>query len=127
MTGIIEMFAELDGYTNGCYEAACERYYAWTLAQQRDSWQYTRTPEKRRLAVERTRAWRIANPEKRRELGRAQGKRDRARGACWDQRYPDKARMSKARYIAANRERQRETWRRNSRAARARKAQMVSA
>jgi hypothetical protein len=58
VTGIAEMFAALDGY---------ERYHhalaVWASERYADT-------ERRAIAVDKTRAWRKANPEKARELGR---------------------------------------------------------
>lgn len=123
LEGIAEMFAELDGYTNGSYEAACERHYAWILLRQRERWaEDIRSPAKRAAAVERTKAWRRANPDRYRALQREQARRDRDRGISWGQRHPDRQRAAKARYRDANPERMREIWRRNQAAARARKA-----
>jgi hypothetical protein len=113
------MFAELSGY--GRYEAACYDHYAWILAQQREAWLFSRTAEKRRAAVARTKAWRAANPEKHRAGRRTQSKRDRARGALWRQRYPEKARKARARYRDQNRAHMREVWVRSSATYRKRK------
>ena len=98
MTGIAEMFAELDGYDR--MAIALEIYAV----------------RQRHAAVERVRDWRQANPEKFRQ--QAHAKHNRA----WRARNRDKVREIKRAYRERNRDKVREAWRRNTAAYRARKA-----
>lgn len=102
MTGIVELFADLDGRQR--YEDALVVWAAFSRAR----------------AVENTRQWRKRNPDKWRISRRNSRKR-------WLKRNPDKAKAIKQRYRAKNIERVREWNRRNQRACRARKAQQQQA
>jgi hypothetical protein len=114
MTGIAELFAELDGYDR--YELALA-VESSALAERRRIWQAS--PQAKAKAVQRVRLWRKANPKHAAELN----KRNRK---AWVQRNPERAREIKrarmARWRAANLEHVRERDRRNTAAYRARKA-----
>lgn len=92
------MFVELDGYTR--YEDACEIWFLY----------------RRKSAVARTAAWRIANPAK----FKAQRRRSKYN---YSKRYPAKNKAAKKRYRDTHREEMRAIWRRNSAAYRMRQAQ----
>lgn len=119
---IAEMFADLDGTAR--YHEQLEIVFAWKRVERNeivaDRVRFSRrvsppSAEQRAKAVERTRAWRKANPDKHRVLRRRANK-------AWRKKHPDKARARKRRYVAANRDHMREVWKRNSAAYRARKA-----
>jgi len=117
LAGIVEMFAELDSYQR--YEAAL---FQWALRKQARDAEYRAEPRQRRAAIERTRRWRKANPERVREHSRVYTAASRAR---LKERDPDalraKEREAKRRYRERHPEHMREVWRRNQAAARARK------
>lgn len=109
MTGIEEMFAELDGYGRfwSDLEVWAAKQIAARIAHHADPWS-------RRAAVIRTREWRKQNPERARALRHQSVK-------AWRKRNPDKVRAIKQGYRDRNRDKVRETWRRNTAAYRARR------
>jgi hypothetical protein len=108
VTGIAEMFAELDGRDR--YDLELARLFAWQRA--------TRNAK----SVERMRRWRKQNPDKMRAQSRRGIKRWRDRFKAND---PDGFRAwsnaKQRRYRERNRDRVRASWRRNSAAYAARK------
>ena len=79
-----------------------------------------RSAAARQAAVERTRRWRAANPERARTLNRRVGK-------AWGKRNPDKVLAKDRRWKNANREQARATVRRGRRDKRAFLAEVVGA
>lgn len=109
MLGIADMFAEFDGYQR--YEAAIEQW-ADRRREERDAYirEYRSNAINRRIAVEKSRAWKKANPGRAREHAReahqAWKLRDPAGYRAWMKR-------AKARYRERHPEKIREWNRKN--------------
>lgn len=92
---IAAMFADYSWHADEL-QAALEERRAYELARAAE---YRDDPLRRKKAVERTRQWNAANPERRRELTRAAAKRARARAKV-DPEF-------RAKYLALRRAQQR--------------------